>query len=314
MSVPRYRNLRKERHQEHTKNLQVGKEVSRKIATKMHNYENNIEEDLEQKDDRSNYERSEDLNYIRQQIGKKVFKLFANDADEANTFMEYINENKISISSFNPIYDELISSTDPLTNTGSEIIVKFDTLLDNSATTGTISNSSLIKKIYDIILSVYNKGEITEKFADDLVDRMEATLTPTSQVSDDIVEKTKKIIFETNKTKQIKQIDKLFTPLRTDDDGFKTVEINSSKKKKKKKKTQLDNLELQKVVENYNKQPQKKQPQIDWKLVKNKDELKILSNTQLSQILKDNDKVVGINQKQNLVDRVWAINHSEKII
>lgn len=280
----------------------------------MHNYENNIEEDLEQKDDRSNYERSEDLNYIRQQIGKKVFKLFANDADEANTFMEYINENKISISSFNPIYDELISSTDPLTNTGSEIIVKFDTLLDNSATTGTISNSSLIKKIYDIILSVYNKGEITEKFADDLVDRMEATLTPTSQVSDDIVEKTKKIIFETNKTKQIKQIDKLFTPLRTDDDGFKTVEINSSKKKKKKKKTQLDNLELQKVVENYNKQPQKKQPQIDWKLVKNKDELKILSNTQLSQILKDNDKVVGINQKQNLVDRVWAINHSEKII
>ena len=234
MSVPRYRNLRKERHQEHTKNLELGKEVSRKIATKMHNYENNIEDDLEEKDDRSNYERSQDLNYIRQQIGKKVFKLFANDADEANTFMEYINENKISISSFNPIYDELISTTDALTNTASEIIVKFDTLLDNSATTGSISNSSLIKKIYDIILSVYNKGEITEKFGDDLIDRMEATLTPTSQVSDDIVEKTKQIIDETDKTKQIKEFDKLFTPLKIDDDGFKTVENTSSKKKKKK--------------------------------------------------------------------------------
>jgi hypothetical protein len=288
MSVPRYRNLRKERHQEHTKNLQLGKQISSKIATKMHNYENNIEEDLEKKDARSNYERSEDLNYIRQQIGKKVFKLFANDADEANKFMEYINENKISISSFNPIYDELIKNTDPLTNTASEIIVKFDTLLDNSATTGTISNSSLIKKIYDIILSVYNKGEISEKFGDDLIDRMEATLTPTSQVSDDyIVEKTKQIIDETDKTKQIKQFDKLFTPLKIDDDGFKTVESKSSKKKKKKK----------------------TQQQFDWKLVKNKDELEKLSNTQLIQILKNNDKVVGINQKQNLVDRVWAINH-----
>lgn len=284
MSVPRYRNLRKERHQEHTKNLQVGKQVNSKIATKMHNYENNIEDDLEEKDDRSNYERSEDLNYIRQQIGKKVFKLFANDADEANTFMEYINENKISISSFNPIYDELIKTTDPLTNTASEIIVKFDTLLDNSATTGTISNSSLIKKIYDIILSVYNKGEISEKFGDDLIDRMEFSMTEVSD--DDIVEKSKKIIEETDKTKQVKQFDKLFTPLKIDDDGFKTVESKSSKKKKK-----------------------KTQQQIDWKLVKDKSQLEKLSNSQLSQILKDNDKVVGKNQKQNLVDRVWAINH-----
>ena len=257
MSVPRYRNLRKERHQQQLKDLNIGKQVNAKIAKKIYNYEHNIEDDLEQKDDRSNYERNEDLNYIRQQIGAKLNKLFANDHDEVNTFMEFINQNQISIQEFNAVYPQLMKDSDPNTNTASYSIPKFQQLLDNDY--GNTNESSIMKKIYNLIEKVYESGRLnmTEKEADELIDRAEFySQSPTSEIS----EKAKYIMSsDESKEDKVIELDKLYeTPLRQktlneDDEKFspkKAVKIEmyppfSSKKLNKSKKEELQQLAQQ---------------------------------------------------------------------
>lgn len=244
MSV-KYIDLRKQRHQQQLKDLQIGKQVNTTISRKMHNYEHNIEtEDLEEKDDRSNYERNEDLNYIRQQIGEKLNKLFANDADEVNTFMEFINQSQISIQEFNAVYPELLKNSDPNTNTAFYSILKFQQLLDNDY--GNTKQTSLMKDIYNLIEKVYESGKLnmTEKQADELIDRAEFySQTPTSEKN----EKAKYIISsDESKEDMVVDLVNLFeTPLRqkTLDEDWTPVESKSSRRKKKKEQKQQEDDE-----------------------------------------------------------------------
>ena len=210
----------------------------------MHNYEHNIDEDLEEKDDRSNYERNEDLNYIRQQIGAKLNKLFANDADEVNTFMEFINQSQISIQEFNAVYPELLKNSDPNTNTAFYSIPKFQQLLDNDY--GNTKQTSLMKDIYNLIEKVYESGKLnmTEKEADELIDRAEFyNQSPTSEIS----EKAKDIISsDESKEDMVVDLVNLFeTPMRqkTLDEDWTQVESKSSRRKKKKEQKQQEDDE-----------------------------------------------------------------------
>lgn len=179
MSV-KYIDLRKERHQEQMKSLEIGKQVNNKIAQKMHNYENNIEEDLDldEKDPRSNYEKSQDINQIRQQIGAKLNKIFKNDPHEVNTFMEFINHNNIGIQDFNSVYPELLKNIDPNTNTASYMIPKMINLMENK--TALTNQSSILNNVYNLIKTIYENGTITKTKADDLVDKSEALLKQNS--------------------------------------------------------------------------------------------------------------------------------------
>lgn len=265
MSVPRYIDLRKQRHQQQMKSLEVGKNVNAKIAQKMHNFDNGIEDDLEETDDRSNYERNEDLNEIRQQIGAKLNKLFANDSDEVNTFMEYINQSQISIQDFNAVYPNLLKDSDPNTNTASYSIPKFQQLLDNVYATGSTNQSSLMKDVYDLVKTVYESGKLnmTEKNADDVVDRLEASIQSIPSSSEkhekakDIMSSNKseedilvdlanlyKIpLRKTNKKEeQRQQEDEVFNPKKPD----KIRPPFSSKKVK-----ELKKAELQKLAQEY---------------------------------------------------------------
>ena len=244
MSV-KYIDLRKQRHKEQIKELEKRKKVNAKIAQKMHNYEHNIEtEDLEEKDDRSNYERNEDLNYIRQQIGAKLNKLFANDVDEVNTFMEFINQSQISIQDFNAVFPELLKNSDPNTNTALYSIPKFQQLLDNDY--GNTKQTSLMKDIYNLILKVYESGttNMTEKEADELIDRAEFyNQSPTSEISEKATD-----IMDSNESKEEKviELDKLYeTPMRqkTLDEDWTQVESKSSRRKKKKEQKQQEDDE-----------------------------------------------------------------------
>lgn len=248
MSV-KYIDLRKQRHQQQLKDLQIGKQVNTTISRKMHNYEHNIE-DLEEKDDRSNYERNEDLNYIRQQIGVKLNKLFANDHDEVNSFMEYINHNNISIQDFNAVYPELLKNSDPNTATSSYMIPKFQQLLENDYSTGSTNGSgSLMKKIYKLIEKVYESGKLnmSEKEADDLIDRAE--FYTQSSPSSEINEKAKDIISsDESKEDIVVDLINLFeTPKKQtkldDFDDWTPVESKSARRKKKKERKQQEENE-----------------------------------------------------------------------
>lgn len=215
MSVPQYIDLRKQRHQQQMKSLQIGKQVNSTISRKLHNFDNGIEEDLdESRDDRSNYERNEDLNTIRQQIGAKLNTLFANDHDEVNTFMEYINQSQISIQDFNAVYPNLLKDSDPNTNTASYSIPKFQQLLDNDNATGSTNQSSLMKDIYNLIKNIYDNGGINEKKADDLVDRAEASIQ--SNASNIWLNELKQKMNQSNKTDENKliELDNMTSPLK----------------------------------------------------------------------------------------------------
>ena len=215
MSVPQYIDLRKQRHQQQMKSLQIGKQVNSTISRKLHNFDNGIEEDLdESRDDRSNYERNEDLNTIRQQIGAKLNTLFANDHDEVNTFMEYINQSQISIQDFNAVYPNLLKDSDPNTNTASYSIPKFQQLLDNDNATGSTNQSSLMKDIYNLIKNIYDNGGINEKKADDLVDRAEASIQ--SNASNIWLNELKQKMNQSNKTEENKliELDNMMSPLK----------------------------------------------------------------------------------------------------
>jgi len=238
MSV-KYIDLRKQRHKEQLKDLQIGKQVNSTISRKLNNFDNGIEEDLEQKDPRSNYERNEDLNQIRQQIGAKLNKLFNNDHDEVNKFMEFINENQISIQDFNAVYPELLKNSDPNTNTASYSIPKFQQLLNNEYATGYTNGTSIMKDIYNLVVKVYESGKLnmTEKDADEFIDRAEFyNQSPTSEISEKATD-----IMDSNESKEDKiiKLDKLYeTPLKQtkldDYDDWTPVESKSSRRKKKK--------------------------------------------------------------------------------
>jgi hypothetical protein len=244
MSV-KYIDLRKQRHNAQMKDLQIGKQVNSTISRKMHNFENNIDDlDLEEKDDRSNYERNEDLNQIRQQIGAKLNKLFANDADEVNTFMEFINHNNISIQDFNTVYPELLKNSDPNTNTASYSIPKFNQLLDNDY--GNTKQTALMKRMYDLVEKVYKSGKLnmTEKMADDIVDRLEYY---NQSPSSDIDEKAKDIMSSgSSKEDMVVDLANLFeTPLKqTTLDGWTEVESKSSKRRKKREQREQEEEEV----------------------------------------------------------------------
>lgn len=280
MSV-KYIDLRKQRHQEIIKDLNIGKQLNNTISRKMHNYEHNIE-DLEEKDDRSNYERNEDLNFIRQQIGAKLNKLFANDHDEVNAFMEFINENQISIQEFNTVYPELLKNSDPNTATASYMIPKFQQLLDNYYSTGSTNGSgSLMKKIYNLIEKVYESGGINQKEADDMVDRMEASvqLNP----SDMWIKEIQRKMNQSDKTDEEKiiEIDKMTHPV-----------VSPIKKKLN------DEIQLQRVsFEN-------------WDMAKSKEILsKSFTRPQLQEILRmnNNTNFKSTESKAKLVDKVWDL-------
>lgn len=280
MSV-KYIDLRKQRHQEIIKDLNIGKQLNNTISRKMHNYEHNIE-DLEEKDDRSNYERNEDLNFIRQQIGAKLNKLFANDHDEVNAFMEFINENQISIQDFNTVYPELMKNSDPNTATASYMIPKFQQLLDNYYSTGSTNGSgSLMKKIYNLIEKVYESGGINQKEADDMVDRMEASvqLNP----SDMWIKEIQRKMNQSDKTDEEKiiEIDKMTHPV-----------VSPIKKKLN------DEIQLQRVsFEN-------------WDMAKSKEILsKSFTRPQLQEILRmnNNTNFKSTESKAKLVDKVWDL-------
>jgi hypothetical protein len=172
--MPAYKNIQKARNDAHKLNLQKSVINTAKLSSKMKNYENNIEsEDLDEEatDDRSNYERNQDLNLISNQIRKQVYKLFANDNAESDTFMDFINQNNISVQDFNTIYPELLKNSDPYTNTANQLIPKFKQLLENDYATG---SDATLQKIYTLIKGVVDDGNMEEEKAGDLVDFMEA--------------------------------------------------------------------------------------------------------------------------------------------
>jgi len=278
MSVPRYRNLRKERHEQQLKDLQVGKQVNSTISRKLHNFHNDIE-DLEEKDDRSNYERNEDLNQIRQQIGAKLNKLFNNDHDEVNTFMEFINENQISIQDFNAVYPELLQNSDPNTNTASYSIPKFQQLLNNDY--GNTKETTLMKDIYNLVKTIYENGGITQQKADDLVDRVEASvqLNP----SDMWIKELQRKMNQSDKTDEEKiiEVDKMTRP------------IVSPVKKKLNDEIIQPNVSFD-----------------EWRLAKSKQVLrKSFKIPQLKEILDENGiKTFKQNTPKNeLIDLVWDL-------
>lgn len=224
MTIPVYKDLRKERHQKQIVSLKKASVNNAKISKSMHNYENGIELDLEGKDDRSNYEKLEDKNNIRQTIGQKVYKLFNNDPDEAETFIDYIMDNKISITEFNKVYPILLKDSDPMTNTVSYMIPTFARLIDNDFSTGSVNTSSIIRDIYNMIERIYDRGGISETKADDLVDKSEAIKSNTDLT---IIQK---IMNQPGKTDQQKiiEFDKLtrfYTPEKQ--------KLNSDIKKKR---------------------------------------------------------------------------------
>jgi hypothetical protein len=172
--MPAYKNIQKARNDAHKLNLQLANKNTAKLSTKMHNFINNIEsEDLDEEatDNRSNNERNKDLNLISNQIRKQVYKLFANDPAESDTFMDFINQNNISIQDFNTIYPELLKNSDPNTNTALQLIPKFNQLLENDYATG---SDVTLQNIYTLIKGVVDNGGISESNGSDLVDYMEA--------------------------------------------------------------------------------------------------------------------------------------------
>jgi hypothetical protein len=171
--MPAYKNIQKARNDAHKLNLQLANKNTAKLSTKMHNFVNNIESDLDEEatDNRSNYERNQDLNLISNQIRKQVYKLFANDPAESDTFMDFINQNNISVQDFNTIYPELLKNSDPNTNTALQLIPKFKQLLENDYATG---SDATLQKIYTLIKGVVDDGGISESKGSDLVDFMES--------------------------------------------------------------------------------------------------------------------------------------------
>lgn len=274
MSV-KYIDLRKQRHEQQLKDLQIGKQVNSTIARKMHNYEHNIEDLDEPRDARSNYERNEDLNYIRQQIGAKLNTLFANDHDEVNIFMEFINENQISIQEFNAVYPELLKNSDPNTNTASYSIPKFQQLLDNDY--GNTKETSLMNDIYNLIKTIYENGGINQKKADDLVDRVEASIQ--SNASNVWLNELKEKMNQSDKNDVDKliEIDKLMNPVKR--------KLN-------------DEIKLQKVSMD------------KWTTAKSKEVLnKSFTRDKMKEILNDNgiDTYKPNTSKGDLIDLLWDL-------
>jgi hypothetical protein len=294
-----YKDLRKERHKMQMLSLQKASQNNAKISKKMHNFDNGIEYeyDLDEKDERTNYERNADVNQIRQQIGAKLNVLFDNDADEVYTFMEYINENNISISQFNTAYPELLKNSNPSTNTVTYLLPKFKQLIENNYYTGNTSNSSIIKDIYDLVQRVFESGEtnLNESDADDFVDRLEASAI----LDDSVLSDDDSVISSNSKSSFIQETQKIMTKNISEVEKMLEMDKMMIKKRREKQAKLSNSIEKHSkvTVQNFDTADSKKHL---------KDSLKV---DQLKTILLKNEIPTSGLKKDELVDIVWGLTH-----
>lgn len=170
----KYRDLLQDAHNDRIKRLKIASKNNDFIMKKQQDYINNIEDDLDVNDTRSNYERNQDFNYIYQIIEEKVNKLFDYDHIEVSKMMEFIKNYNVSIDEFNVVYNEILKSSDPRTNTAEQIIQRMKKLIHNEYETGSIHSSYILKDIYNLIETAFKKGSISERQADEMVDKSEA--------------------------------------------------------------------------------------------------------------------------------------------
>jgi len=172
----RYENLLQKRHQERVNDLNIASQVEAKLSKKMDDYDRGYEIDTEEIDTRTNFERTQDANYIMSILRNKLNKLFANDPEEIQDFIDAMNTNRISIQDFNSVYPKLMESGEPNLNTADDVYLRMTRLLDGSNIS--LDLKRIISSLIRIVQNTYDKGEINKEKGDDLTDKLEALQTP----------------------------------------------------------------------------------------------------------------------------------------
>ena len=171
----RYENLLQKRHQERVNDLNIASQVEAKLSKKMDDYDRGYEIDPEEIDTRTNFERTQDSNYIMSILRNKLNKLFANDPEEIQDFIDNMNTNGISIQDFNSVYPKLMES-EPNLNTADDVYLRMTRLLDDSNMT--LDLKRIINNLIQIVQNTYDKGQISKSKGNELVDKLEALQTP----------------------------------------------------------------------------------------------------------------------------------------
>lgn len=196
------KDILKERAASRRQQLSILNQNEEKLSKTMNDYERGYEFDTSTLDLRSNYEKSIDKNYMSQKIRTKLNVLFNNDAIEITTFLDFLNQNNISLDKFNSVYNELLKLTDAETLTANEAIAKFYIILNNFEKPPKKLNENSSKMIDDIDLYNFlvkfqtqlSRYNINEKEKIDINDRIEAILNNNTKYFDTYKNELKQIV------------------------------------------------------------------------------------------------------------------------
>jgi len=166
------------------KNAQYEIKNSKTLYTRYNDYINNVEpntQEVEVDNQISNESLRQNSNFMENAFQKKVYKLFNNDVNDSQTFIQNVNDNDKK--QFNVIYPQLLklyknSMADPY-----DILDTFHKLVSNLEQTGSIktsANNDLILKIEnikDFLIFQYNEKQLSKRDGDDLTNVLNGVLS-----------------------------------------------------------------------------------------------------------------------------------------
>ena len=106
MKVERLKNIQLEASKKRAKRIPIGIRNTEKISRAYKDLELGYEPEFET-DTRTNAELEGDKLYRERQLRPKMKNLFGTDGDEINSYINYLQQNNISLADFNSIYPEL---------------------------------------------------------------------------------------------------------------------------------------------------------------------------------------------------------------
>lgn len=177
MKVPKLKNIQLEAAKTRQKRLPIAIKNTEKLSRAYKDLELGYELEYDH-ETRSNAELQQDRLYIERQLRPKLKTLFGKDGAEIDAYVNYLQQNQVSLSDFNTIFPELQKMGSKLT--ANVVIARSSKLLQNLSDNGTTSMPSIsqMKKAFEesknLIQEEYDNDNLEKSDANDYTHKLNA--------------------------------------------------------------------------------------------------------------------------------------------
>jgi hypothetical protein len=156
--------------------LNVASSNANILKSHMLDHDQGIERNTTGTDNRTIEEKLNDRNYMTQEMRKKVYALFNNDATQSEAYLDLIADDNINGKEFNIVYPQLVQLFKGTLASADAVAKTTGQLIDNFESTGNMNQAEVnsltdaIDEMHEWINRAYKSGSISKEEGDKGVD------------------------------------------------------------------------------------------------------------------------------------------------